>query len=191
MLLSERGSGMSITTLFEYFKEIHFGQKPDSLYKLKCLPLFKDVSGKLRTLEGKAYIWPSLICNAGCSRWLTKTNAVFLKGDGAWTTLGSAEVLNIKTLSVLSVYSEFIFSNFGLLTVEERIQQLEYIRDQLFDDADNDKTSKDDNRRSDAIQFINALEALPCLALPSGELRPVRDFCDPDILLFTTFHQGF
>ena len=191
MLLSEGDSDRSIMTLFEYFKDIHFGRYPDSLYKLKCLPLFKDVSGQLRTLEGKAYIWPSQICSAGCNRWLTKTNAVFLRKTGAWTKLGSAEVLDIRTISVLRVYSEFIFPNFGLLTAEERIQQLDHIREQLFDDANSDKSSKHSNKSSDAIQFINDLETLPCLPLPDGELRPVRDFCDPDVLLFTTFCKEF
>ena len=191
MLLSESDSDRSIMTLFEYFKDIHFGWDPDSLYKLKCLPLFKDISGQLCTLEGRVYIWPSQICSAGCNRWLTKTNVVFLNRDGAWTILGSAAVLDIKAIPVLRIYIEFIFPYFDLLMAEERIQQLEYIRDQLFDDAHNDTTSKDYNRRLNAIQFIDALEALPCLPLPGGELRPVRDFCDPDVLLFTTFHEGF
>ena len=49
-------SDQSIKILFEYFRAIHFAQEIDSLHKVKCLPLFKDVSGKLNTLERKAYI---------------------------------------------------------------------------------------------------------------------------------------
>ena len=191
-LLSESDSDGSIMTLFEYFKDIHFAQDSSSLHKVKCLPLFKDVSGKFCTLEGKtSYIWPSHICNAGCNKWLTKTNAVFLSKPGAWTKLGSAEVLDIKMISALRIYSEFIFPNFGLLTAEEKIKQLKHIRDQLFDDADRDQTSKNHHRRSSAIQFIDLLKKLPCLPLPGGELRQVRDFCDPNVLLFTTFHEEF
>ena len=115
----------------------------------------------------------------------------FLEENGAWTTLGSSEVLGIETISVLRVYTEFIFPNFAHLTAEERIQQLKHVRDQLFDDADHDKKSKDYCRRSDAIEFINAVETLPCLPLSSGELGPVRDFCDPEVLLFTTFRKFF
>jgi len=100
-------------------------------------------------------------------------------------------VLGIETISVLSVYTEFIFPNFGLLNNEERTEQLKHIRDQLFDDANNDKDSKDYNRKSNAIDFINALEQLLCLPLPNGELSPVRAFCDPDVPLFTTFHKFF
>ena len=192
MLLPKNDLDRSIMTLFEYFKDIHFAQHSSSLHKIKSLPLFKDVSGKLRTLEGKiSYIWPSHICSAGCNRWLTKTNAVFLRKTGAWTKLGSAEVLDIRIISVLRVYSEFIFPNFGLLTAEERIQQLGHIREQLFDDANSDKSSMKYYRSSNAIQFIDLLESLPCLPLPGGELGPVRDFCDPNVLLFTTFREGF
>ena len=191
MLLSKSSSDENIKILFEYFKNIHFAQEFDSLCKLKCLPFFKDVSGELHTLERKTYIWASCICNAGCNRWLSKAGAVFLEENGAWTTLASAEVLGIETISVLRVYTKFIFPSFGNLTVEERIQQLKHVRDQLFDDADHDKKSKDYCRRSDAIEFISGLEALPCLPLSSGELRPVRDFCDPEVPLFTTFHKFF
>ena len=191
VLLSTKGSDEYIKILFEYFKNIHFAQELDSLCQLKCLPFFKDVTGELRTLERKTYIWPSRICTAGCNRWLTKAGAVFLEENGAWTTLGSSEVLGIETISVLRVYTEFIFPNFAHLTAEERIQQLKHVRDQLFDDADHDKKSKDYCRRSDAIEFINAVETLPCLPLSSGELGPVRDFCDPEVLLFTTFRKFF
>ena len=191
MLLSNSSSNENIKILFEYFKNIHFAQEFDSLSKIKCLPFFKDVSGELHTLEKETYIWPSCICNAKCNRWLSKAGAVFLEEHGAWTTLASAEALGIETISVLRVYTEFIFPNFDHLTVEERIQQLQHVRDQLFDDADHDKKSKDCNRKSDAIDFIIGLETLPCLPLSSGELRPVRDFCDPEVPLFTTFHKFF
>ena len=107
MLLSERDSDENIKIIFEYFKNIHFTQEFDSLHKLKCLPLFKDISGKLHTLESKTYIWPSHICTAGCKRLLTKAGAVFLKENGAWTTLGIAKLLGIETISVYQVYTEF------------------------------------------------------------------------------------
>ena len=95
-----------------------------------------------------------------------------------------------QSLFIKSILS-FIFPNFGLLIAEEKIQQLEHIRDQLFDDADRDKNCKDYYKRSNAIEFINALEMLPCVPDSNGELRPVRDFCDPEVLLFTTFHTFF
>ena len=191
LLLSEGDSDESILTLFKYFREIHFARYPDSLCKLKWLPLFKDVSGRLCTLDKKAYIWPSRACSAGCNRWLTKVSVIFLHRNGVWTMLGSAEVLGIDSVAVFCVYTDFIFPNFDLLTAEERIQQLMHIRDQLFDDANNDKDSKDYNRRSIAIDFISALETLPCLFHPDGEFKPVREFCDPDVPLFKTFHKSF
>ena len=67
-VLSEGDSDKSILTLFEYFRDIHFARDTDSLCKLKCLPLFKDVIGRLCTLERKSYIWPSIACSAGCNR---------------------------------------------------------------------------------------------------------------------------
>ena len=190
-VLSEGDSDKSILTLFEYFRDIHFARDTDSLCKLKCLPLFKDVIGRLCTLERKAYIWPSLACSAGCNRWLTKASVIFLKGNGIWTMLGSAEMLGIDNVAVLRVYSDFIFSNFSLLNAEERIQQLMHIRDHLFDDADNDKDCKYYERRSNAIEFISALETLPCLFHPDGEFKPVREFCDPDVPLFKAFRKSF
>ena len=100
MLLSERDSDENVKILFEYFKNIHFTQEFDSLHKLKWFPLFKDISGKLHALGSKMCIWPSHICTVGCNRWLTKASAVFLEENGAWITLGSAELLGIETISV-------------------------------------------------------------------------------------------
>ena len=57
-------------------------------------------------------------------------------------------------------------------------------------DANLDKDFKNPARQIAAAKFIAALEALPCLP-QNGVLKPVRDFCDPKVPIFTTFPETF
>ena len=189
-LKTDRNADRKIRVLFDYFRTINFNVDDNSLHKMKSLPLFRNMDGRLCTLLGQVYLWPGHICKVGFKKCLQQTLAVFLKDDDAWTKLGPAGTLGIQLISPLVVCTTFIFPYFHLLSESEKIAQLQHIRDVLFPDANLDKDYKNFARQSDAVRFIAALEDLPCLP-QNGVLKPVRDFCDPKVPIFTTFPATF
>ena len=192
-LLTDKSVDRKISLLFEYLKQIHFAQDESSLLKLKCLPLFKNIDGNFYPLIGDVYIWPGYICMAGSENWLRREPAVFLKQDGVWSKLGPPSLLGITEITPTEVYVKFVFPNFGLLTDEDRLKQLQHIRDQLFSDAYKSSKFTGDMHTEGALiasQFIATLKQLPCLP-KEGILRPVCEFCDPKAPIFFTFPECF
>ena len=183
----------NIKLLFEYFGNIHFSHDYKSLQNIKSIPLFKNIDGNQCTLLGKVYVWPDDICLAGREKWVKEANVLFLKRDDVWNGLGSASVLGIQELTTLQVYTQYIFPHFHLLSDEERLKQLQHIREGLYEDAERESESISRyvlKQRSSAIQFISALKALPCL-MHNGTLKPVSDFSDSDVEIFPTFQEFF
>ena len=180
-----------IAALFSYFGRIHFARDPDSLSKIRSLPLFKDIRGRFCTLNGDTYIWPSyaIPLDAGREKWMEQTSTVFISPSGDWNKLGDASALRLKEVSPLLVYNKFIFPFFNLLDNDERMTHLKHIRDTecLFDQAWYKKTGKEVDRC--CIEFISALQSLPCL-LKNGELQPITAFCDPNKPIFGLFLTG-
>ena len=191
-LLTDKRVDAKICKLFEYLKQIHFANDESSLYKIKFLPLFKNIDGNFCTLLGDVYIWPGHICMAGSEVWLRQSHVVFLERKGVWNRLAPASVLGIIDISTLEVYTKFIFPQFEYLDNNDRLQQLQYIRDQLFSNAVNDSKMGEfyEQRALVASQFIAALKQLPCLP-EDGILRPVCEFCDPKVSIFFTFQESF
>ena len=182
-----------IDTLFEYFANIHFANDYNSLQKIKSIPLFKNIDGKQCTLLGDVYVWPGYICQAGREKWVKEANVVFLKMGDAWTKLGPASVLGIQDLTTLQVYTEYIFPHFSLFSEEEQLKHLQHIRVGLYEDAKRESESESEQMHQEifiAVQFISALKALPCL-LHNGSLKPVSEFSDPEVKIFTTFKESF
>ena len=191
--LASRDIDRNIETLFQYFANIHFANDYNSLQKIKSIPLFKNIDGKQCTLLGDVYVWPGYICQAGREKWVKEANVVFLKKDDAWTKLGSASVLGIQDLTPLQVYTRYIFPHFSLFREEERLKHLQHIRVGLYEDAERESESESEQMHQErfiAVQFISALKALPCL-MHNGSLKPVSDFSDPDVEIFTTFKESF
>ena len=188
--LASRDIDRTINTLFEYFASIHFAKDDDSLKKIKSIPLFKNIDGKQCTLLGDVYVWPGSICQAGREKWVKEAKVVFLKKDDVWTKLGSASVLGIQDLTTLQVYTRYIFPHFGLFNEEERLKHLQHIRDGLYEDTERESESNRHQERSIAIQFLSALKVLPCL-MCNSTLKPMSDFSDPDVDIFSTFSESF
>ena len=183
----------NIKLLFEYFGNIHFAHDFKSLQNIKSIPLFKNIDGKQCTLLGNVYVWPDSICQAGREKWVKEANVVFLKRGDVWTKLGSASVLGIQELTTLQVYTQYIFPHFQLFSDKEQLEQLQCIRDWLYEDAyrESESTSRYARKqRSIAIQFISALKALPFLK-HDNTLKPVSYFSDPDVEIFPTFQASF
>ena len=90
------------------------------------------------------------------------------------------------------IYSILIFPCFSKLTLHERKQHLEYIRDYLFDDVKHDAKRKN-KKGSQASQFIAELKSLKRLlgSSNSNELLTVSSFCDHNVEIFTTFPKYF
>ena len=180
--------------LLHYLAKIHFRQDKTSLRRVKSLPIFCEITSHYRSLEGEVFIWPDTVCMAGSSKWLCLPSTVFLKEDGPWRVLSSAEVLGIERISPLTVYTRFVFPRFGLLTQDERIAHLSHIRDthELFKTAYTDSRSEENiqTHRIDSKLFIAALEQLPCFPI-GNELKPLCDFCDPQAKFFETFPEAF
>ena len=181
-----------IKTLFRYFRAIHFANEHISLTKIKSLPLFKTMDDIYRSLLGEALIWPNHICSAGQNVWMKEINptaVVFLDRNGMWTILGEATVLGIKEISPQLLYMQFIFPHFSLLSEQDRLKHLQHIRDtaELFNSALYESQAKDDSeRKREGQRFVDELKRLPCL-MKDGQLRPVSDFYNPNIDLFSTF----
>ena len=185
----------NIKLLLEYFGNIHFSHDSESLQKIKSIPLFKNIDGNFCTLLGEVYVWPGSICQAGREKWVKEANVVFLKRDDDWTKLGSTSVLGIQELTALQVYTQYVFPHFQLFSDEERLKQLQHIRDGLFNDAERESESTSElseavSKRSIAIQFISALKVLPCL-MHDGTLKPMNNFSDPELKIFPTFQASF
>jgi sacsin len=192
VLLRDVRLDSKIKTLFGYFKSIHFANDHVSLVRIKSLPLFKIIDGTYRSLPDNTLIWPNHICSAGQNVWMREVNqtaVVFLDRNGSWTTLGEATVLGIKEISPQLLYVQFIFPRFGLLSEQDRLKHLQHIRDtaELFNSALHESQAKDDSERKREGQcFVNELKKLPCL-MKAGQLRPISDFYNPNIDLFSTF----
>ncbi len=179
----------NIEVLFGYFGHIHFADVAyrDSLQKIKTLPLFRNIDGKLCTLHGRVHFWPgNRVCLAGSDKWMQNSGCVFLKSNGMWKKLLVRPlVLGIKNVYTEEVYTQYIFPHFHLLSSKERLEQLLHIRDQLLDDA---MTMSEVDGIT--LEFIDTLKRLPCIPY-NGTLKRVSDFSDPDIKIFTTFPDSF
>ena len=180
-----------IDILFEYFGRIHFAQDNSSLLKIKALPLFQTIDNKYCALTSETYILPKNVCLAGSDIWIQDT--VILSSDGEWRKLGLASVLGIKEVPALFAYTRLIFPHFHLLSDQHRILQLKHIRDkpELFDLAL--KVSQLDEyseRIQESIKFISSLKQLHCID-SKGDLRPVREYCDPTQPIFKAFPEKF
>ena len=191
VLLRDIRLDSKIKTLFRYFKSIHFANEHVSLVRIKSLPLFKTIDGTYCSLPGEALLWPNHICLAGQNVWMKEINqtaVVFLDHNGTWTTLGEATVLGIKEISPQLLYIQFIFPHFSLLSEQDRLKHLQHIRDtpELFNSALHESQANDDSlRKREGQCFVNELKKLPCL-MKAGQLRPISDFYNPNIDLFST-----
>ncbi len=203
MFLLQKANGLStlftravldvcIQKIMKYFARIHFTQDKPSLSRIRSLPLFCDINNQYQVLEHDAYIWPEIVPIVGSKKWLQDHAAIFLLDSGNWSQLGvSKALLEIKTLSPFSLYTNFIFPNFAKLTPDERISHLEHIRDteQLFNTAYAISESKDMQGKHEAALFVAALQQLPCLTI-NGELYPLCEFCDPKKEMFKKFPEN-
>ena len=191
-VLNRKRVGIVLT----YLRNIDFRNDQTCLDYVKSLPLFETIDDKFISLQGKtAYVWPNNASSVAYSKWARcHPNTVFLQEIEvcSWTLLGSAEQLQIGVISAEDVYCKYIFGSFSNLDELERYQHLSHIKDHVFT-VNNiyRKNKRNYELRERAIRFIQWLEKLPCLGTDGGPLRPVRDYCNHDLDIFTTFGKHF
>ena len=182
-----------VVIVLTYLSEIDFRNDSECLRYVKSLPLFECIDGSFSSLQGKtAYVWPNDASTIAYAKWAhCHPNTIFIK-TGKWTLLGSAEQLQIGTISAEEVYCNYIFGAFSNIDEQERYQHLAHIKDCMFTMSNYYKKNKCKNDvKMRAIRFIQGLENLPCLGKDGGPLRPVKDYCNHNLDIFTTFGKHF
>ena len=196
ILLQDKSFDRKVAKLFNYFGYINFAKDQASLENVKSLPFFKNIDNTYCCLTGETLAWPGHICLSGKAVWMKEirsASTVFLKSDGAWCKVGETSVLGINKISPLSFYTRFILPHFHNFSDEDRLKQLQHIRDtpQLFSTAYNESNIVNGaNAKTEGTLFINALKRLPCL-VKNGQLRPVSEFCDHNVSIFKVFAERY
>ncbi len=175
-----------IPILFSYFKKIHFQNDPASLKYIKALPLFTSVDGRNCSISGEVYLMPSNIRTSGINRILPCLDQVFLDCNGSWNNLATADTLRIYPMEPLQFYILGILPYFGKLSENERLEQLQHIRDHLFDDAENN--AKKMNVL--AVEFIATLKKAPMFPI-KNVLSPIAMFADSTHPLLKLFPDDY
>ena len=182
----------TIRRLFDYFGRINLPYDDESLHRIQSLPLFETVNGNITSIRGKdIFCWPEEACKAGHDKWGSSERVVFLHRYGNWKKLCDIETLGGKDLTERDLYIKFIFPAFNKLTSNERLEHLEHIKETMFSDIQYESQLKKNARSAPARIFLNALKKLPCLEAKNGDLRPIREFSDHNMEIFTIFSNYF
>ena len=184
-----------VESLFAYLAGINFKKDHVALSRVKSLPLFKDVNNCYRSINGALYLWPEKVCMSGNEKWLhLYKDTVFLTANGPRHSLASDSQLGMKEMDPLTLYIEFIFPNFKLLSHKDRVAHLECIRDTEnfftapYSDSKNEELEETAERKKAAVEYISTLMQLPCLT-QGNELKPLCEFYDPKARVFQTFPE--
>ena len=171
---------------------------PEALKHLKSLPLFMNIDGSYTSILNKAaFIWPSEACSEAYQKWLEGHDAVFIKANTKWSSLGSSEQFLITTISAEKLYIQFIFPHFHKMNPKERYVHLQFIRDRFYNNIEylskiTDKKGLHSDfccKISEACEFKSAMKTLPCIG--ESNLHPVSTFCDHTVKIFQTFPSHF
>ena len=189
--ISKLMTGNIANTLLVYFSHIHLKKNAESLNYLKHLPLFQTHCGKFTSLSGKTvYQWPSGMCTDGQDLWLShEDDIVFLDRLGVWSKLGLNNEFQVRNIYPIEIYCQFVFKKFGCMNETLRYKHLQFIRDNLFEDAKTHSKMKRSDKRYFALNFIEALKDLPCIG--TYPLRAICEFYDHKNSIFSTFKENF
>ena len=181
--------------MLNYFSRSSFRQAQGYMIKsqILSLPLFKSFHGNLVPLINKqVYLWPDPdCCDAGYEIWAPPDRVVFLERHENWRNLCGYDFSVIGgNLDKKVLYYQLIFPCFNEITPADRMAHLEYIRDNMFDDAKLDLNYR--KRELLASRFLLELKALPCLeSSKSNALLSIPKFCDHTVTVFTTFPENY
>ena len=193
--LTEFMTKNAVSVLMQYLKAINFKVDSNSCRTLRHLPFFETIDGNFTHLDGKrVFVWPKRLPHAGYTKWISKTDLVFLEANGAWTELYAQTELQIRDITAEDMYVQFLFPNFDKMDHAERHSHLNFIRVYLFSiNYENSQYPylKSYNIYAPAVNFISALKDLKCLENSRKLLMPIKSFCDHEKYIFTTFCYYF
>lgn len=179
-----------INSLIQYFSA---EAKPgDAVWirQISSLPFFENVVGNyLPIIPDRTYVWPSKGCNVGYNSWISGLNINFVKANGSWISLGSANQFKIHdSINQEQVYTKFIFPKFHLLSETKRYKHLDHIKRFVYPSA------KNSDGHSEAIiakLFIESLTILKCIGTVVSSLKPISAFCSHKVEILKIFSDDF
>ena len=184
-----------LNALINYLKQGNVFPTKDSKMnqQLQSIPLFENIDGSYTSVDNKeALIWPQDVCKAGHQTWLTNSNVAFINAFGQWNKLGDANDLEISPILVENFYVRLVFPSFCKMTENERYDQLQHIRDCLFEGIRHCQNIKIFQSEIDGSRFtfILKLKQLKCIG-ENEALHSIQDFSDHTVPLFRAFHERF
>ena len=190
-----RSNTSHFDALISYFSEAAKPSDAQWVHQISSLPLFVDVLGLYLPIASKrAHLWPRLMCKSGYSNWV-KDDDIFVQNQAKWTSLGSADLFNIKHITKEDLYLNFIFPRFHCLSDSERYEHLEFIKNSMYDTCKNYSEQETESTLQDVIYnaraFIEKLKLLNCIESDDGTLLPVSAFVDHNIEIFISFSNYF
>ena len=150
-----------------------------SMLVLRDLPIYMTVHGSLTSLGSRsAYVLPSDIPKIDMDQWENRAGIIFLRANPFIKDMYDA--MNCTLLSVVELYKDFIFKNFGYMSEEARLKHLEYLKEtKLFHMRDSEREL-----------MISSLENLEFLRDGEGVLRKASHFYDPTHKVFRAMFGG-
>ena len=103
---------------------------PEASIILKQLPFYVTIYDKVVSLQSNSiYVLPSKIPQAGMENWTRSQELIFLKEQN--DILELLKFLGCQHLSIVSVYCDFVFQHFGILSFQEKISHMIFIKNQF------------------------------------------------------------
>ena len=166
----------SILTYFtEHVEE--FSSRDDAAQKIRDLPAFTTICGDTIRLSGcLVYTLPAKIPTNGIDVWQSRSGTVFLAREECFQTL--YDFLGCASVGSLEVYCQFIFQHFEYFCYEDRLVHLYHVYTNYLQ-ADGGNISVEERQ-----DLIEALRNLAFLEDEDGELQRADYFYDPNNIVF-------
>ena len=146
---------------------------------LRDLQVYSTIHGDLISLTGcLVYTLPAKIPTDDIEVWQSKSGTVFLERKDNLQAL--YDFLGCATIGTVDVYCQFILQHFEYFTPEARHVHLEHIYHQYLKNNALDKSLTEEEREL----LLQSLQNQNFIQDKDGELRPARDFYDPENILF-------
>ena len=191
-------SNEKMDVLIRYFSQDSRPSNEEWLKMIKSLPLFEDVAGKYQPiLSSDVFVWPTNCCESGYSKWTYGTNAIFIRGTGLWTSLGSADQLSVCAITSERLYTTYIFQHFDSMNEHDRYEHLHCIMQSIYSSAKSCselKAKKNVERKTeiaDSKAFLQNLRTVKCIGQSGCGLKPISAFCDHTVEIFRVFSDVF
>ena len=149
----------------------------DVSQKLRDLPAFITICGDIISLSGcLVYTLPAKIPTNGIDVWQSRSGTVFLAREDCFQTL--FDFLGCASIGSLEVYCQFIFQHFEYFCYEDRLVHLHYVYSNYLQ-SDHGNISAEERQ-----DLIEALRNLAFLEDEDGELQQANYFYDPNNVVF-------